>query len=292
MFITGFAATIYAEDNNHAHQIIFDIGYCLIFFLCPLLGLLADVKVDRYTSIITGVYLSFLSWIIAGLGFIIRTSSHYNVLFHITCGVAYLLHVIGYSCVRSNIIQFNIDQAIGASGDELSAIIYWHSLNLHVVFLIYIIAQCLINQFIIASYVLSGVAVSTVIITNFLIKHWLDTTSHIVNPVKLIAKVLNFARQNNYPRNRSALTYWEENYPSRLDLGKEKYGGPFTEEQVENVKVIIRLIPLFICVVGLVCAENMKWLSYYKSNEELSFFDCFMSKNALHALVASLLILF
>ena len=57
MFITGFAATMYAEVNNCAHQIIFDIGYCLIFFLYPLLGLLADVKVGRYTSIITGVYI-------------------------------------------------------------------------------------------------------------------------------------------------------------------------------------------------------------------------------------------
>ena len=291
-FIRGFAATLYAEDNNQARHIIFDIGYCLGFFLYPFFGLLADIKVGRYTSIITGVYMSFISWIIAGLAFIIKTSSHYNVLFHITSGVAYLLEVIGYSCVRSNIVQFNIDQVIGTSGDELSAIIYWHSLSVPIIFFVDIIMQCLINQFMIVSYVLSGVAVSIVIITNFHFKHWLDTTSHIVNPVKLIAKVLNYARQNNYPRNRRALTYWEENYPSRLDLGKEKYGGPFTEEQVENVKVVMQLTPLFICVVGLVCAGNIKWISFYKSNEELSFFNCFMSKNTLHASVASLLILF
>ena len=291
-FIRSFAATTYAEDNNDVHHIAFDTGYCLSFFLYPLLGLLADIKVGRYTSIITGVYMSFLSWIIGGLAFIIKTSSHYNVLAYITSGVGYFLQVIGYSCVRSNIVQFNIDQAIGASGDELSAIIYWHSLGLPVIFFVDIIVQCLINQFIIVSYVVSGVAVSIVIITNFYFKHWLDTTSHIVNPVKLIAKVLNYARKNKYPRNRSALTYWEESYPSRLDLGKEKYGGPFTEEQVENVKVVMRLTPLFICLVGLVCAENIKMTSYYKSNEKLSFFDCIMFKNVLYALVSSLLILF
>ena len=87
----------------------------------------------------------------------------------------------------------NIDQAVGALGDELSAIIYCHSLSLPVIFFIEIIVHCLINQFIIVSCVLSGVAVSTVIITNFF-KHWLDTTSHIVNPVKLIAKVLNYSK--------------------------------------------------------------------------------------------------
>ena len=36
--------------------------------------------------------------------------------------------MIGYSFVRSNIVQINIDQGIGASDVELSAIIYWHSL--------------------------------------------------------------------------------------------------------------------------------------------------------------------
>ena len=42
-----------------------------------------------------------------------------------------------------------------------------------------------------------------------------------------------------YPRNRSALTYWEKEYPSHIDLGKEKYGGPFSEEEVENVKTVL-----------------------------------------------------
>ena len=62
--------------------------------------------------------------------------------------------------------------------------------------------------------------VSVVLITNYLFKHWLDTTPNVVNPVKLIGQVLNYARRNKYLRNHSALTYWEEDYPSRLDLGK------------------------------------------------------------------------
>ena len=240
-FIRNFGATNYVEDNNEPNHIIFDIGYCLPFFLFPFFGLLADIKVGRYTSIITGVYLSFLSWMIAGLWFTIKLFLHYNNLNYIISVVGYLLQVIGYSCIRSNIVQFNIDQAIGASGDELSAIIYWHSLSVPAIFFIVIVGECLLSEYVIVSYILSGVAVSTVIITNFLFRHWLDTTSHIINPIKLILKVLNYARKNKYPRNRSALTYWEENYPSRLDLGMDKYGGPFSEEEVENVKVVIRL---------------------------------------------------
>ena len=198
-FIRSLAATNYVKVNNDACHIIFDIGYCFLFFLFPFFSLLADVKVGRYSSIIIGVYLSFLSWMIAGLLFTIKPFLHYNVLYYIISVVSYLLQVIGYSCVQSNIIQFNIDQAVGASGDELSAIIYWHSLSVPSIFFIVIIGQCLINQFIIMSYILSGVALSTVIITNFFFKHWLDTTTHIVNPVKLICKVLNYARKASIP---------------------------------------------------------------------------------------------
>ncbi|XP_011409103.1 PREDICTED: solute carrier family 15 member 4-like, partial [Amphimedon queenslandica] len=37
-----------------------------------------------------------------------------------------------------------------------------------------------------------------------------------------------------------------EEAPSRLDPGKDKYGRPFTEEEVEDVKTILKLIPILI----------------------------------------------
>ena len=68
--------------------------------------------------------------------------------------------------------------------------------------------------------------------------------------MKTIYQVLKFAAKHKSPLNRSAFTYWEEDIPSRLDLGKSKYGGPFTTEQVEDVKtffkVLIMFLPIFI----------------------------------------------
>ena len=55
-------------------------------------------------------------------------------------------------------------------------------------------------------------------------------------------KVLKFAKDHIAPIRRSAFTYCEDELPSRLDLGKEKYGGPCTTEQVENVKALIGII--------------------------------------------------
>ena len=34
-----------------------------------------------------------------------------------------------------------------------------------------------------------------------------------------------------------------------MDYGKNKFGGPFTEEEVEDVKTVLRLIPLVICLI-------------------------------------------
>ena len=57
--------------------------------------------------------------------------------------------------------------------------------------------------------------------------------------------MIKFAKAHTNPIRRSAFTYCEDELPSRLDLGKEKYGGPFTAEQVEDVKaflVILRVL--------------------------------------------------
>ena len=262
-----------------------------IFFLYPVFGLLTDIKPGRYKIIITGVYFSFASWVTCGIAVIVNVYLNIDVLYWSVSGVAYFLQVIGYSSFRSNIVQFNIDQLIGASADKLSAVIYWHSISIPIVFVILVVIKCLLKDFYIFSYVVSGVSVSTVIVSNFLFKHWLDTTPHIINPVKMIAKVLNYARKNKYPRNHSALTYWEEDYPSRLGLGKEKYGGPFSEEQVENVKTVLRLIPLFVSLLGLMCAEKVRLFKFHISYDNSKFLSCYVLGDGLFNGVAFFLII-
>ena len=56
-----------------------------------------------------------------------------------------------------------------------------------------------------------------------------------VNPYKLVYKVTNFARLHKFPLRRSAFTFCTEELPSRMDVGKSKFGGPFTNKQVEDV---------------------------------------------------------
>ena len=49
---------------------------------------------------------------------------------------------------------------------------------------------------------------------------------------------------------RSALSYYQNTYPSRMDFGKVQYGGPFTNEQVEDTKTVLRLLVLLASLFG------------------------------------------
>lgn len=103
----------------HDDHTLTDIGYCLVFFLFPLFGLITDVKAGRYMSILIGMYLIFLAWIITGLAVIVKTYLELDLLFMTLLCFAWVLQAIGYCTFRFNIIQFNIDQAIRASANVL-----------------------------------------------------------------------------------------------------------------------------------------------------------------------------
>ena len=69
------------------------------------------------------------------------------------------------------------------------------------------------------------------------------------NPFKTVYGVIKYAIKHKSPRQRSAFTYTgEDELPSRIDFGKSKYGGPFTTEQVEDVKTFFRLLLVAVVV--------------------------------------------
>ena len=75
---------------------------------------------------------------------------------------------------------------------------------------------------------------------------WLIKEPVVKNPFRLVYRVIRYAIKNKQPRQRSAFTYCEDYIPSRIDFGKMKYGGPFTTEQVEDVKTVLWLLPIII----------------------------------------------
>ena len=110
------------------------------------------------------------------------------------------------------------------------------------------------RYFIVQLAVIFAVPPAVIIISDCLCQQWLDRTHKVTNPIKLIIQVLNYTRKHRYPERRSAFTYIDEEQPKRIDYGKEKFGGPFIEEEVEDVKTVFRLLPLTICLSFIVSA--------------------------------------
>ena len=244
----------------------YKFGFFIFFFFgnifFPLFGLLADVWIGRYKAILIGIVLCLLAWIVMGFGFIVNIYFTSEAVLWSSFSFTYILYFFGYSSFAVNIIQYNIDQLVGASADELNSVIYWHVLSEPLVLSLFYPLQCLFynsKYFIMIIFIASGVSVSLVLVSHSFFKHKLENISLIKNPIKLIVRVLCYARKHKYPENRSALTYWEEEAPSRLDLGKDKYGGPFTEEEVEDVKTVFHMLPLFIGFVVFNLINDNYW---------------------------------
>ena len=192
-----------------------------------------------------------------------------------TCGIGGIYTIM---------LPFTLDQMIGASAEELSAAVHWYFWGFIISLLIKEVLPYLLTQLhyttITTSVVfltLGSLSLSTVLIMDCLCHKWLDTRDKTGNPMKLIYEVLNYARKNKYPRLRSAFTYIDEEQPSRLDFGKHKFGGPFTEEEVEDVKTLFRLIPLLVfAIIGpfltLEFYDQLGLHAIVTTNQTLEFF--------------------
>ena len=225
-------------------------------FLYFFAGYFGDFLVSRYKVVVVGSYVAFILLISYTIIFMLFSSYTCTISTYLLLAL-FGLSWIAFAVVRVNLLPFNIDQLIGSSSDELTAIIHWHNIGFIIAIAIYV-AIYLFHIEILHISLASIVCVSAVLVSHNLFNHYLETTPvNTVNPVRLIVRVLCYARKHKYPENRSALTYWEEEAPSRLDLGKDKYGGPFTEEEVEDVKTVLRLVPLVVvCGVTLALYEE------------------------------------
>ena len=234
----------------------------------PLAGFVADTWIGRYKVLKSSMYIMVLSSLI---DIITRLTSVYVSLppqvMTVMKVVMIAVSSVGMSSFLACTIPFTTDQMIGASSDQLSFTIHlilWGAAMGSFV-------NSVANIFADSQYLFllpSCLSFVAAITASFIFWHWkrcLMIVPQISNPIKQIAQVLNYARKHTVPERRSALTYWEEDYPSRIDLGKSRYGGPFTVEEVEDVKTVLRLIPLVLCVAVSSIGNWIEWTDFLDS---------------------------
>ena len=207
---------------------------------------------------------------------------------HIIEVILLLITTAGLGMFESNAIQFGMDQMLEASSEQLSSFIHWYFWCAHIgpLILFYIamgtslyFKNCrfqmdhVYKQFhtILNFFVLIISSIQTVIFIFAVVYIYLSKQTHQYNqksrnPMKIIYEVLKYSWKHKIPELRSALTYWENDIPSRIDLGKDKYGGPFTYEEVEDVKSFFRLLLLILSLFGFQLSGDGYSLTYYILN--------------------------
>ena len=301
-FLTGY----YILKVQKVHRIVAWNVYYALSFIFPFAGWIADAQTGRYAAIVCGSIITVIAGLISLVRFtIIHIISDVasNVLLHaFNC-----INFLGMAAFFANFIPFTTDQLVGANSADLSSLVHWINWEISLGEFIMSIAQLpmkvlfpntlntspntlntspnTLNTTLNTSpwfygpvygvfAVVLGFLLTVLVVDLFYGKKWLVTQPNLTNPIKQIFKVLNYARKNKCPRNRSAFTYIDEEQPTRLDFANTKFGGPFTEEQVEDVKTTLRLLPLIVSMNliflvksthiylarNMLLTENFRWL--------------------------------
>ena len=255
----------------------------LVYISYPLIGLLADVKLTRYRMICFSCLVTFVSHLLLllillciGLPYNIYKNEALGVVLFIAVAPTTVSLVVGKGMFESTVIQFGTDQMIEASSAQLSTFIHWYYWSLYVGdFCINIIitafagllSDCHIPlqdidsgihniltvwTFLVTVTILQCILCCFTLLLMYLkkVKSYLNIEPVGVNPVRKVIDVLKYAYHHKYPVRRSALSYYRNTYPSRIDFGKVQYGGPFTNEEVEDTKTVIQLSILLLSLFG------------------------------------------
>ena len=264
-----------------ATRVFFAVSQAISYILYPLLGWLSDVYITRYKVIRLSFIIIPVSFCVAVVFAIVLA---YDVrLFHdkVTVTIFFLLAgpwvlsvLLSLGLFEANAIQFGMDQLLESSSNQLSSFIHWYYWSSYVghfiLFLMsagivtlnssYIsvttkkypwpISECMLARFLVCIALLQLIlaVVGLFVLIRYKKRLTIEKPGH--NPLVLIYKVLKYAWKHTFPENRSAFTYWENDIPSRIDLGKNKYGGPFTTEEVEDTKSFFRILFLLFSLVG------------------------------------------
>ena len=225
--------------------LIFALIQTIVGVTLPIAGWLADVRFGRYKIICLSIWVMWISSllltaILAALQLLNLQKNNY----HHKLVMIWLVPLgIGYGGFQANIIQFGVDQLLDASSNEIVIFITWYSWSyISSTLMLSIILQYISKEYTLLGSLLICVNISLAVVLIFLFKNVLIKEPVTQNPFKLVYKVIKYALKTKSPRQRSAFTYCEDDLPSRIDFGKIKYGGPFTTEQVEDVKTLFRVV--------------------------------------------------
>ena len=239
----------------------------IVMMFYPLSGFIADVYCGRLKTIVVSLMCLLSSCILFLLGMCVLltmskpntyTLAHGQGILVIILGLISLFtFIVGLVGYQANFIQLGLDQLFEAPSPCLGLFIHYatwafSSGSLYFLMTAYFLACSIINKsmkiFLCATQVILPFILILLLIISCWKNRWFYSEPRHQNPYKTVYSILKFAKIHKHPLRRSAFTHCDNYIPSRLDFDKERFGGPFTTEQVENVKTFLRILLVLVAL--------------------------------------------
>ena len=283
-----FVPSGYLQIFNHTISEIISIVTALTLLVSPLAGFLADVKLGRYNTVIFSLYLMLTATLCIFIVICTIVTGKANTLYAmIFIGLFTTLCLIGYSGYNANILQFGTDQLRDAPSQDSALFLHWYFwfslVGISIAQSVFVIPGHLIINFEKNIFVLDKLKLSLlglaflltiiILVISLCVTHfkrrWFLIEAGRTNPYGLVCRVIKFGWKHKIPVYRSAFTYCEDELPSRMDLGKCKYGGPFTTEQVEDVKAFLGILKVLFSIGPMFFLDSIATsLIYYDHSKK------------------------
>ena len=232
------------------------IGIAALCISLPILTLLAEVVIGRYKLVSCSLKAMWLLSVVASIISIFKENLS-ETLYTIQLFLLLVPQYFILGAFVASTIPLGLDQINGCSDRNICAFIQWSLWAYFSGEAISTIIDSNFNNIFIRSQqsevmkvmsLLPVLLMSVGLVLDCCFHHKLIKEPVSANPVSLIFKVLKYAAKHKYPVQRSAFTYCKNEQPTRLDYCKSKYGGPFTTEQVEDVKTFWRMLVVILVI--------------------------------------------
>ena len=264
-----FGKKDYELPDRHLAILFVYLVPILVLLLYPFAGFIADVCYGRYRTVIISLCLLLCGFVCFSITAVMLFTNIIQPPYYTTNKIPYyipicagiLFFITGLSGYQANYIQLGLDQLMELPSEYLGLFMHWLEWSIEIGYLIVrplflLYNNCspesegtLINpvyESILALSFLFLLGLFLLLLFGYWKRHWFYSEPGQNNPYKIVFSVLNFARKHRYPLRRSAFTFCDDEIPSRLDFAKERYGGPFTTQQVEDVKAFLRILTILL----------------------------------------------
>ena len=241
--------------------------------LYPIGGIIGEVYCTRFNTLRASTVIMLLSILIAPILLVMLmflTPEQSRQLGGIFIAVFLTPFQIGLALFESNVIQFGTDQLLFASSDVLSNFVHWSFWCTYLVPALTTLLICPVHaafsspprielSSLLVGPLVEGIGLLIALIVVFLPctkRHLQIAKRSKKNPISLIYGVMKYTLNNKQPAARSAFTHNDEESHIRINFAKKRYGGPFTTEEVEDVKTFWRISILLVSLFGFLLLDN------------------------------------